>query len=112
MLTWLLGAFAIASLTLGLIVTTIGLYGVLRMPDVYSRLHAAGMASGLGVITILVASVATRNPAVITHAALVAAFLLLTAPISSHAIAWAAHRQRAARPGEIEPRDTTASHPR
>jgi multicomponent Na+:H+ antiporter subunit G len=79
------------------------------MPDTFSQLHAAGMASGLGVIAILMASVATRDAAVITHAVLVTAFLLLTAPISSHAIAWAAHRRRAARAAGIEPREGNAS---
>ncbi|HEX5816880.1 MAG TPA: monovalent cation/H(+) antiporter subunit G [Methylomirabilota bacterium] len=95
MLSGLLDAAAITLLTLGLIVATIGLYGVLRMPDIYRQLHAAGTVSGVGVIAILLASVATRNAAVIAHAALVIAFVLLTAPIATHAIAWAAHRRRA-----------------
>jgi monovalent cation/proton antiporter MnhG/PhaG subunit len=93
MLAGMLDAAAVALLALGLLVTTIGLYGVLRMPDVYAQLHAAGMVSGVGVIAVLLASVATRNAAVISHAALVIAFLLLTGPVSSHAIAWAAHRR-------------------
>jgi multicomponent Na+:H+ antiporter subunit G len=78
---------------LGSIVTTISVYGVLRMPDVYSRLHAAGLASGVGALAILLASIATRNAATITDAALIAAVLLLTAPVSGHAIAWAAYRR-------------------
>jgi multisubunit Na+/H+ antiporter MnhG subunit len=41
------------------------------MPDVYSQLHAAGMASGLGAITILLASIATRDAATIADAVLV-----------------------------------------
>lgn len=81
---------AVALLALGTIVTTISVYGVLRMPDAYSQLHAAGMASGVGAISILLASIATRDAATITDAALVIAFLLLRAPISSHAIASAA----------------------
>lgn len=84
-------------LALGSIVMTISVYGVFRMPDVYSQLHAAGMASGLGAILILLASIATRDAATISDALLVILFLFLTAPISSHAIAWAAHR-RATRP--------------
>jgi multicomponent Na+:H+ antiporter subunit G len=68
------------------------------MPDVYSQLHAAGMASGLGAITILLASLATGDAATITDAVLVIVFLLLTAPISSHAIAWAAYRRAARTP--------------
>lgn len=45
-------------------------------------------------MAILLASIATRDAATITDAALIIAFLLLTAPISSHAIAWAAYRRR------------------
>lgn len=111
MLAALLDVVAIGLLALGLIVTTISLYGVLRMPDVYGQLHAAGMASSLGVIAILLASVATRNAAIITNAILVIAFLLLTAPISSHAIAWAAHRRRAARAADTEPPEGRTSSP-
>ena len=102
MLTAVLDVLAVVLLALGSITMTISVYGVLRMPDVYTQLHAAGMASGLGAIAILLASIATRDAALITRAAIVAAFLLLTAPIASHAIAWAAHR-RAPRPDEGEP---------
>ncbi|HEY7519217.1 MAG TPA: monovalent cation/H(+) antiporter subunit G [Methylomirabilota bacterium] len=90
-----LDVVAVVLLALGSIIMTISVYGVFRMPDVYSQVHAAGMASGLGAITILLASIATRDAATITDAVLVIAFLLLTAPISSHAIAWAAYRRRA-----------------
>ena len=45
MLTVLLDIVAVELLALGSIVTTISVYGVLRMPDVYSQLHSAGMAS-------------------------------------------------------------------
>jgi multisubunit Na+/H+ antiporter MnhG subunit len=38
-----------AALLLGLILMTIGLYGVLRLPDTYSQLHAQGVATGPGV---------------------------------------------------------------
>jgi len=95
MLTAVLDVLAVVLLALGSIIMTISVYGVARMPDVYSQLHAAGMASGLGAITILLASIATRDAGTITDAVLVIAFLLLTAPISSHAIAWAAYRRQA-----------------
>ena len=64
------------------------------------------MFPGLGAITILLASIATRNAATITDAVLVIAFLLLTAPISSHAIAWAAYRRRGA---QTTPREDEAT---
>jgi monovalent cation/proton antiporter MnhG/PhaG subunit len=96
MLAAMLDVVAAVLLVLGSVIMTISVYGVFRMPDVYGQLHAAGMASGLGAITILLSSIATRDPATITDAVLVIAFLLLTAPISGHAIAWAAYRRHAA----------------
>ena len=94
MLVTLLDVVAVGLMVLGSAVTTISVYGVLRMPDVYSQLHAAGLASGVGALAILLASIATRDAATITDAVLIAAFLLLTAPVSGHAIAWAAYRRR------------------
>jgi monovalent cation/proton antiporter MnhG/PhaG subunit len=98
----LLDALSVVLLALGAIVMTISVYGVFRMPDVYTQLHAAGMASGLGAIAILLASMATRDAATISDAVLVIAFLMMTAPISSHAIAWAAYRRHAAQPRPSE----------
>ncbi|MGH8929360.1 MAG: monovalent cation/H(+) antiporter subunit G [Egibacteraceae bacterium] len=99
----MLDAIAVALVMVGLAVTTISLYGVLRLPDLYGQLHAAGMATGFGVITILVASIATRNAAVITHAGLVVIFLLLTTPVASHAIARAVYREEASEAARTRP---------
>lgn len=107
MVTVLLDIAAVGLLALGSIVTAISVYGVLRMPDVYSQLHAAAMASGVGAIAILLASIATGDAGTITDAMLVIAFLLLTAPISSHAIAWAAYRRRASQ--TTPPEDSSAT---
>ena len=78
-------------LVIGLTLMTISLYGVLRMPDTYSKLHAQGLATGPGVIAVLASSVATENAAIITFAELAIAFVVLTSPVSGHAIARAAH---------------------
>jgi multicomponent Na+:H+ antiporter subunit G len=40
----------------GVLVMTLGVYGVVRMPDTYSRQHAASKMVFLGVITLLLAS--------------------------------------------------------
>jgi len=80
-------------LVIGLTLMTISLYGVQRMPDTYSQLHAQGLATGPGVIAVLASSVATENAAIITFAALAIAFVVLTSPVSGHAIARAAHRR-------------------
>jgi multicomponent Na+:H+ antiporter subunit G len=84
-------------LLIGLTLMTIGLVGVLRMPDTYRQLHAQGLATGPGVIAVLASSVATENAAIITFAVLAIAFVVLTSPVSGHAIARSAHRRNARR---------------
>ncbi len=76
---------------LGLIVMTIGVIGVQRLPDVYLQLHAASKAVFLGIIALVAASVATGDPAIISRGLLIAVFLLITTPVSAHAIGRAAH---------------------
>ena len=91
MISIVLDVVGAALLLIGLTLMTISLYGVLRMPDTYSKLHAQGLATGPGVIAVLASSVATENAAIITFAALAIAFVVLTSPVSGHAIARAAH---------------------
>ncbi len=79
-----------ALLMLGLLLATIGLYGLLRMPDIFHQLHPAGLITGPAVIVVLLASVGTRSEETITSAALMLLFVLITAPLSGHAIAQAA----------------------
>jgi multicomponent Na+:H+ antiporter subunit G len=82
-------------LALGLLLATIGLYGLLRMPDIFHQLHPAGLVTGPAVILVLLASAATGSAEIITSAALVILFLLITSPLSTHAIAQAARRRPA-----------------
>lgn len=80
-----------ALVLLGVVVMTIGVYGLFRMPDVYTQLHAAGKAVFLGIIVFLVASLATRDAAIVSRAVLIATFLILTTPVGAHVIARAAY---------------------
>jgi len=93
MISIVLDVVGAALLLVGLTLMTISLYGVLRLPDTYSQLHAQGLATGPGVIAVLASSVATENTAIITFALLAIAFVALTSPVSGHAIARAAHRR-------------------
>jgi monovalent cation/proton antiporter MnhG/PhaG subunit len=81
-------------LGLGLTLSTIGLYGLLRKPDIFAQLHAGGLITGPAILLVLLASVATRDGRVISSAVLLILFLLVTSPLSTHAIAQAAHRRR------------------
>ena len=80
-------------LGLGLLLATIGLYGLLRMPSVFAQLHSAGLVTGPAVVLVLLASVASGSAEIITSGALVLLFVLVTSPLSSHAIAQAARRR-------------------
>jgi multicomponent Na+:H+ antiporter subunit G len=82
-------------LVIGLLLLTVALVGVLRMPGTYSQLHAQGLATGPGVICVLASSIATENAATISYAAIGIVFTVLTSPVASHAIARAARRRGA-----------------
>jgi len=86
-------AAADALVVLGLAIITIGVYGVFRMPDVYTRLHAASKASFLGVVALLGAAALRGDGAIAARALLIATLLALTTPVAAHAIARAARRR-------------------
>lgn len=86
-------------LFLGLALATVGLFGLLRMEDIFHQLHPAGLVTGPAVLLVLLASIASRSAEIITSAALVILFVLITSPLSTHAIARAARR----RPRRREP---------
>ena len=83
-----------AVLGLGLLLATIGLYGLRRMRDINHQLHPAGMVTGPAVLLVLLASVTTGSAEIVTSAVLVILFVLVTSPLSAHAIARAARRRR------------------
>lgn len=66
--------------------------GVLRMPDLFTRMQASAKAGTLG-IGCIVLGVATnfQDLKIAAEAFLIIAFLFLTAPIASHLIARAAY---------------------
>lgn len=69
---------------------TVAMLGLLRMPDVYLRLHVSGKAVVFGVFVVAAASIATGDASMISRCVLIALFLLLTTPVATHAIAQAA----------------------
>ncbi|MDD5720658.1 MAG: monovalent cation/H(+) antiporter subunit G [Candidatus Krumholzibacteria bacterium] len=70
--------------------------GLLRLPDVYQRGHAAGKAATLGVCSILLGvAFALGEPGAWARAGLAVAFLFLTIPVGAQLIARAALRNGA-----------------
>ena len=67
--------------------------GVLRMPDVFTRMQASTKASTLGLGCLLIgAALQFADLASIIRVVSIAAFTLLTTPVSAHLIARAAYR--------------------
>jgi multicomponent Na+:H+ antiporter subunit G len=100
MLEGLLGGVGAILLLAGCALATIGLYGLLLKPDIFEQLHVAGLVTGPGVVLLLVASIGTGSAEIVTSAVVVAAFVLVTAPISAHVIAQTAVRRYGEAQGE------------
>ena len=80
-----------ALVILGVLIMTVGVYGAIRMPDPYTKLHAMSKAVFLGVVSLCVSSAITADPQIIFRVALIAACLIVTTPISAFVIARAAY---------------------
>ena len=94
-----LNLLSILSLSAGLTFVFAGTIGVLRLPDFFTRLHAAGMTDTLGAELILLALIFQANKIdavepwqVVAKLLLVAFFLFVTSPTATHAVAHAAFR--------------------
>ena len=68
----------------------LGALGVLRMPDIYNRMQAGTKATTLGSILTLV-GIGIYRPEWLPRMLILAGFVLMTNPLSSHALARAAH---------------------
>jgi len=71
----------------------IGSMGIVRLPDVYNRLHAQTVSIVGGAIMILLGISLIEGLSLYSLKALtIALFIFLTSPVGSHAIARAAHK--------------------
>ena len=78
---------------LGVAFDLVGCLGLVRLPDVYSRMQAATKCVALGTLLILAGAVVTAGTlSMLAKGALCLIFLVLTSPTGSHALARAAHR--------------------
>jgi len=81
------------SLAIGVVALLIGSLGLLRLPDVYSRIHAVGMidTAGAGFILLGMLFYAGFSIASVKLAA-IGIFLFFTSPIATDAVALVAHQ--------------------
>ncbi len=87
----LLNIVAIASLVFGSVLSFIGVIGFLRLPDIYTRLHATGKVSVFGLVFLLIAAI-ILTPLGLWKGLLLIFFVLMSAPSISHSIASAAYK--------------------
>ena len=93
----LLGVLSWLAILAGLFFMLVGTLGVLRLPDMYTRLHAAGMTDTLGAGFLLLGMAfetvvdmmhgQTDYWLVLVRLFFIYIFLLFTSPIATHALA-------------------------
>lgn len=79
---------------IGVFFTFLSAIGVIRLPDIYSRMHAAGKSSTLGVVTLMIATFVYFIPSGTINAKVLLAilFLFITAPLSALMVNRSAYR--------------------
>lgn len=82
---------AIVCIVCGVFFLGLGAVGLLRFPDFYTRMHAAGKCDTLGILLVLV-GLAILEGLTLTSVKIIfiGVFLFLTSPTATHAIARAA----------------------
>lgn len=93
----ILDIFSAALILFGAGIALIGSIGLLRFPDIFTRLHGPTKATTLGVGSVILGTILYLNMHGETGAVrelLITVFLFLTAPVSAHLIAKAALHRR------------------
>jgi multicomponent Na+:H+ antiporter subunit G len=78
-------------LSLGTLFFLISAIGLLRMPDIYTRMHVGTKSTTIATLLIVIGA-CFLEPAWSFKLLLIAVFILLTNPLSSSVIARAAHK--------------------
>lgn len=81
-----IGTLLVASL--GVFFTMVSSLGLIRLPDLYTRVHAAGKAGTLGIVGVLLGVgiyyAGAQNVAIVLRMLALIAFFFLTAPVAAH----------------------------
>jgi multicomponent Na+:H+ antiporter subunit G len=77
--------------TIGVLIMFFSTVGVLRLPDVYTRMHAASKAATLGISCLMLAA-GIYYPDYLARMILMVLLFFITGPISTTAMARAAYR--------------------
>jgi multicomponent Na+:H+ antiporter subunit G len=91
--TLLVDLVAMVLAVLGVLLQLVAALGVLRMPDLLTRMHASSKAATLGTALILLAvGIHFGRSDILARTGLIILFLLLTAPVAAHMIGRAGYR--------------------
>ena len=91
MMELILNLISAGLLAAGSIFVLIGAFGLIRLPDFYTRLHAAGITDTLGAELILLGLMFQAGLSLVTvKLILISLFIFFTSPTATHAVANAA----------------------
>jgi multicomponent Na+:H+ antiporter subunit G len=94
-MTMVFELLALVAVTIGLFFMFVGAVGVVRLPDVYNRLHAASKCSTLGLLGLLLAAVFhIGTVGMAAKAVMVILFAFVATPLGVHMLGKAALRTR------------------
>ncbi len=75
----------------GAAMLVIGAIGVVRLPDVFARMHGAGIIDTMGACSVLIGFMFQAGLTIVTvKLALIVVFIVFTSPTSTHALSLAA----------------------
>jgi multicomponent Na+:H+ antiporter subunit G len=77
--------------TVGVLVMLLSMIGVLRLPDVYTRMHAASKASTLGISCLMIAA-GIYYPDYLGRMIVLVVLFYISSPIATNGMARAAYR--------------------
>lgn len=89
--TFFFQLIALIAIIIGTLFSLIGVLGLIRLPDVYTRMHATGKVGVFGVVLLLVAAVIWTELG-LGKALLLIILLMVAGPVTTHAISSAAYR--------------------
>jgi len=85
----------VALLVLGAFLMLLAGLGIVRMPDLFMRMHASSKGASLGVALLLIAAALNfQDLSVVTKAVITAAFIFMTAPVAAHLLGRAAYSRK------------------
>lgn len=85
-------------------VMTLGIVGILRMPDVYTKIHGSSKSVFLGIVMLCVATSVIATAEMNMRLVLIALVVVITTPMSSHVIGRAAYlmHEQMETPGAVD----------